>query len=268
MIRRRGENGLLLVTQEDHARLAGRIAARWGNRRYAAPEPHEHVVSAVTRHDAGWSLHDGRPTLNGDHQPAAFYELPPETSVRMWVASVSAAAGCAGAMGGLLVSWHFSGLARHIPIEEQSEPVENLLRDFMCVQQARRRDYCGTLGLSAGLAETPEAPMTEDDRKAVYNFSVLRTCDWLSLYLCAGELPDCMMAARETLLPDEGGALNVQWLDEQTLGISPWLLKGHGLWLDVPGRFVPHGCYRSDADLRRVYGQADAAVLRLRLVPL
>lgn len=51
--RRGGE--LHLVSQVDHGRLAGALAASWGNDRFATPAVRDALVISATHHDDGWA---------------------------------------------------------------------------------------------------------------------------------------------------------------------------------------------------------------------
>jgi len=73
MIRHRQGDAFLLITQDDHARLAGRFAERIGNDTFDPADPRESAVRGVALHDCGWPDHDDRPTLN--HKTGTFGEL-------------------------------------------------------------------------------------------------------------------------------------------------------------------------------------------------
>jgi Protein of unknown function (DUF3891) len=108
LVSRRGGR-LALVTQRDHAALAGWFAEHWGNEQFVVPAPREALVIAATHHDDGWLELDGRPMYNAARQrPAHFIELPLTETVGPYgrgVESVYARDAHAGA----LVSMHFSG---------------------------------------------------------------------------------------------------------------------------------------------------------------
>lgn len=108
LVSRRGDH-LALVTQPDHAALAGWFAAHWGNDRFVVPAPREALVTAATHHDDGWLELDGRPMYNAERRrPAHFIELPLSETVGPYgrgAESVYARDPHAGA----LVSMHFSG---------------------------------------------------------------------------------------------------------------------------------------------------------------
>jgi hypothetical protein len=72
MLRLETETGWWLVTHPDHARLAGAFAERWGNDLFPPPEPREHVLCGIARHDDGWAARDAAPQITRQGKPSAF----------------------------------------------------------------------------------------------------------------------------------------------------------------------------------------------------
>src|ERR1700691_3259225 len=72
MLRLETEAGGWLVTHPDHARLAGAFAQRWGNDEFLPPEPREHVLRGIARHDDGWIARDAVPQITRQGKPSAF----------------------------------------------------------------------------------------------------------------------------------------------------------------------------------------------------
>ena len=72
MLRLETETGWWLVTHPDHARLAGAFAERWGNDLFLPPEPREHVLRGIARHDDGWAARDAAPQITRQGKPSAF----------------------------------------------------------------------------------------------------------------------------------------------------------------------------------------------------
>jgi hypothetical protein len=72
MIRIETDSGWILVEHPEHARLAGRFAARWGNTDFPPPEPRADVLTAVSRHDDAWAARDALPFLTREGRPSAF----------------------------------------------------------------------------------------------------------------------------------------------------------------------------------------------------
>src|SRR5258708_30310051 len=72
MLRLETETGWWLVTHPDHARLAGAFAGHCGNELFLSPEPREHVLHGITRHDDGWAARDATPQITRQGKPSAF----------------------------------------------------------------------------------------------------------------------------------------------------------------------------------------------------
>lgn len=69
------ESRLLLVLQIDHSRVAGFLAARWGNDEFAKPQPYASVVLAAQEHDIGWWEWEMQPsTLNERGYPLDYHD--------------------------------------------------------------------------------------------------------------------------------------------------------------------------------------------------
>ncbi|MGH7215374.1 MAG: DUF3891 family protein, partial [Tepidisphaeraceae bacterium] len=102
MIRRRVGDEFFLITQHDHALLAGALAGHFGNDVFGAPEPRAGVVRATALHDCGWPLHDDRPTIHPKtREPLDVFEVSRPIALRVWSASADRAE-AADAYAGLL----------------------------------------------------------------------------------------------------------------------------------------------------------------------
>ena len=66
---------LILALQIDHSRVAGYLAAHWGNNEFAKPEPYASVVLAAQEHDTGWWEWEMCPsTLNDKGYPLDYHD--------------------------------------------------------------------------------------------------------------------------------------------------------------------------------------------------
>ena len=75
----------LLVTQPEHARLAGELAEHWGAGTVAPLVSPAELLPAVYHHDDGWSDWEQHPTLDPEHgRPRSFTEMPLERSLEIW----------------------------------------------------------------------------------------------------------------------------------------------------------------------------------------
>ena len=64
IVRSSPDGSLTLITQNDHARLSGLMAAHWGNDRFARPRPYDSVVRATHYHDLGWLEYEANPQFD------------------------------------------------------------------------------------------------------------------------------------------------------------------------------------------------------------
>ncbi len=155
----------LLITQPDHAALAGAIAAVLGPP--LLPELSPEVVQGIAVHDDGWARFDA---CMPSGKPVSFIDLPPSTFLQAWMGSIERAAEVAP-IAGAIVSRHFWRLGTGRMNSKQDSPEdERALREFLSDENARQER------LTRGY-ERQEFEFLTD---------VLQFCDVLSLYLCCG----------------------------------------------------------------------------------
>ena len=63
---------VVLVLQTDHSRIAGLLAAHWGNDKFARLNPYASMVLAAQEHDSGWWDWEIKPTLNEQGYPSDY----------------------------------------------------------------------------------------------------------------------------------------------------------------------------------------------------
>lgn len=111
LISRRG-NDLVLIEQNEHGRLAGDIAAHWGNAQFAGPLRRESALAAAAMHDEGWREADAQPLFNAAQaRPLHFLEIDMEDHVPLYGRGVDRVFEH-DPYAGLLVSMHWTGLYR------------------------------------------------------------------------------------------------------------------------------------------------------------
>ncbi|MDQ6835967.1 MAG: DUF3891 family protein [Actinomycetota bacterium] len=109
MTRREGQ--LDLVTQRDHAALAGTLAEHWGNASFAVPSPRDALLCAAIHHDDGWAELDDGPAFDAEAgRPAHFTEVPLEESAGPYGRGVESVYE-RDRHAGVLVSMHWSGFS-------------------------------------------------------------------------------------------------------------------------------------------------------------
>jgi hypothetical protein len=175
-----------LITQPDHAALAGDLAA--AIRSPHVPSLDDEVIQAISLHDAGWAALDGGGDRGGGEvtpipphishaRPASFLEIPIRLYLPVWAASIAKAESISP-IGGFIVSEHFCRIGEMaLNLKPCCDADTTHLRDFLNRESERK------------------ARLTKVDCHSALErnllVDVLQFCDLLSLYLCCG--------ARETV---------------------------------------------------------------------
>jgi len=268
MIRRQVQDDLTLVTQHDHAQLAGTLATHVGNRSFDTPSRHESWTRGVSLHDCGWPLHDDAPTLNSAGRPRDVFESTPAIGLKVWQVSADRAESI-DPYAGLLVSLHSLSLSimacspntggkqEHF---DQSDPhVRFAINKFQHREIERQEQLRGTLGLRTdipllhGLAD-PGVDGRDDT--LTYHFRWLQALDLMSLALCCTEVPT--KYSNDVHVKPNGKAVRFSMIrkNSTTLVVTPWPFDVPGIELEVPCRHVPDRAYATEAELHDAIRQA------------
>lgn len=235
MIRREaGNDQWILISQVEHARLAGLLAGAWGREAFPSPERRAEMVSAVEHHDDGWSDWEVTPKVDAETgRPLDFLETPLTDSLAIWRDSIEAAATKAGPLAGYMVSGHFSVLLRRGSERWKNHPVTAELADDFFRQQGERQ----TAWLAAAHVDRASA-----ERAVAW----LQLFDAISLWLCCAE----RRASESFDTPTERSvAFRPEQVDAYDLRVSPWPFEPPRLELSVVGRAVPAVRYANPSDL-------------------
>lgn len=275
MIRIPTPEGYLLARHQDHARLAGRFAAHWGNAEFPPPAPAgsdtlSDFVTAVARHDDAWVGRDAAPFLTREGRPSAFtrdlvgaysafeeIDLPDYLRVR---GEATEAVARDNALAAIVVSMHTVNLLTEQADLSTIKPADRPLHAaFVEDQRARQRELAAQVA-DAGRADAIEPALL---RRA---FEFLQACDNLSLLVCC-----CYDQPRPLrhLHPDNTGALrtiDVTPLGEGRYRLSPWPFDQPELHFKVPARFVPAAACADLAAFRAAYAAAPEQILPVHLV--
>jgi hypothetical protein len=165
-----------LVSQPDHAALAGALAANFVSPEFPCIDPL--IARAIEVHDAGWAIFDSEarvaavPAVDSRGKPVSFLEIDPADFLRAWSASIERAGSVCPA-GGYIVSRHFCALGEG-RLGSGIDGPENAarLRGFLATEANRQHRLLAQSGRPAGELEEL--------------LRVLQFCDLLSLYLCCG----------------------------------------------------------------------------------
>lgn len=162
-----------LITQDDHARLSGEIAAAIGTP--WAPRPSDEVVEAIALHDSGWTLVEAELGARAEaegRRPPSFLEVPVPDFLRAWTGSIECAAR-RSAVAGILVSAHFASIGKQ-RLRGGGDPPEVRARLEAFEESESERRH----GLAGNQRYSP------DELAALLD--LLQFCDLASLYLCGG----------------------------------------------------------------------------------
>lgn len=165
-----------IITQPEHASLAGDLAALF--RRPPFPAPSGDIVRAIAWHDQGWADFDLPHTglvsttqLRGG-RPRSFIDMDVVEFLVAWKRSIDDCARRSPA-GGFMVSEHFCRLARYrlARVRDTAEDTGRL-NSFLRAEDGRQSALMPQSGCSA----VALGALTD----------LLQFCDLLSLYLCCG----------------------------------------------------------------------------------
>ena len=277
MIRRSAPGGreFRLIAQDDHAALAGQLAARFGDGDlYARPADRPRLAQAVALHDCGWQIHDDAPTLNDAGLPLDVFESSVELDVRVWEAS-AAAAEQIDPYAGLLVSVHVQRLAAHATRRGGHSNRETFwLIEFANDQAQRQMALRQRLGLRVDRPLDGGLPLTNgpghDDpaeQALAYHARILQACDLLSLCACC-DAPPTWTAGPLPRKP--GGAtlpLQIARPSDGRLIVHPWPFDAATVMLDVPYRPVPARQNADAAGLRATLADAPRRTFQVVVEP-
>jgi hypothetical protein len=278
MIRREAEGEFLLITQHDHALLAGELAEHFGNGHFTKPEPADKTVKGVSLHDSGWPLHDDEPTCNAKGLPSDVFETTRPVALKVWAASADKAA-ADDPYAGLLTSLHVLSLSvfatsetsfAHEKFDLDNPQDRFAIIKFQQREIARQEDLRQRLGLRtekplhhAGL---PKEGMQRAEDQLQFNFRMLQAMDAISLAACCTRPP---MSQTQDVFLQPGGEKVKLSLGRRgnDVFVDPWPFETKVIELQIPATRVPAQPYGSDDQLRATYGSAPAVVLTAHVLP-
>lgn len=265
MIRKRVGEAFWLITQRDHALLAGQIARAWGNRQFARPVGGDVVYAAVDIHDDGWPDHDDSPTLDTAGRPMDVFESPRSLSHPIWLHSALRATE-KGLYSGLLVSLHQLSLSAHAASAVTNDKIDDEARrrqfDLNKIQHAlieHAENLRSKLGLSTdrplrlGLADGWTNP-AEDNLK--FDFRLLQAADAISLHACCDHVPVGLVPAPHPRPGTGQIQMNVAHAGDGSILLRPWPFEEKQLTLQIPYRSVPAMAYEDVERFRADYAAA------------
>jgi hypothetical protein len=214
------DDGLLLITQPDHARLA-----RTTMEQCVLLEGHPRrgsILDAIGGHDNGWAETDAAPTLDAaTARLADFVHAPLPIRHGVWPRSVA----------GLAADpWAAALVAHHAVTVYDRFRTDAQWHAFFARMETLRASMLTASGL-------PFDTLAGD-------YPLLRLGDLISLVLCTGS-PDTVSFGPWTIRPD--GACIV---------VTPDVFGGLGVPMSISGRVIPDVPFESDAALHEAIAAA------------
>lgn len=225
---------LRLVTQTDHAHLAGEILSLWRADALPAHPRRAEIVFAARRHDNGWREEDAAPRVDRETgRPADFTTLPRAARIELWLRGTERFA-AERPYAALLVTEHARALHHDRRGDVRWE--EELLAPL----DERRRELLEVTGA--------------DPVEVAADYRFIALADRLSLIACAGWTD--LYAAH---------GYRAAWRPP-TLVVEPFPLAG-ATTFRVRARTIPDRAYPGDAVLGATLAAARFEELAVRLAP-
>lgn len=176
MIVRDAGSAWQLVLQPDHADLSAQFLRAWAER----PEAFGSVLTAVARHDDGWSIWERAPGLDRDgERPRNFLDVEVPAHLAFYRACIAAVTEH-DPYAGLLVSMHGAGIYRQRYGTDPSLKLSlapefaDLVEAFVAEQEASHPGRIAETGV--------------DEAARWRDYGLLQLFDRLSLYFCMRDL--------------------------------------------------------------------------------
>jgi hypothetical protein len=239
IVRRSPDGSLTLITQNDHAKLSGLMAAHWGNAQFAPPKPYGSVVRATHYHDLGWLEYETNPLFDpGTGSTPNFIEVPNDRKhmdafqrSHDWLTSIDRYAGALVTKHRTGVYQQRYGVLRLPPPPPRRQP-NAILAEYIARSEAEQKPALGGL----------------DEQEFAVNFSLLQVWDLLSLWLC------CNQTLKEiTVEPvptdygaGETAAVQFKPIDTNTIVVDPFPFDQVSLPLNVVYRRLPKDTFQNE----------------------
>jgi hypothetical protein len=215
IVRNQSDGSVVMITQNDHAKLAGLFAAHWGNQTFERPRPYTSMMRAAQYHDGGWLRYETNPYLDPATGKSPSYQQVPNDASQLaayqWVIDMLTEV---DSYTGLMVSKHRTGLwqqrygAIMQPPPGPPRKLSEDIQDFIARNEARQHV------ITAG----------HDRHEVAVNYNLLQVWDLLSLYICSHEQhKDHVIEPAPTAYSGAGGvALKLTPSAANTIVIDPF----------------------------------------------
>jgi hypothetical protein len=248
----------LLIPQTAHAWVSGQLALRWGNGRFARPEPWEELMLVAAQHDSGWAEWELAPRIHPDGRPVSFREMDLEEHFAIWQRSAERMQPT-NLYGALLISKHAAyRYEARLADEMRDDTLETRqrIRGFVDEQRAFQGQIHDTL------AEHPRYGPALAERPLADAFRLLQIWDLLSLILVMGPLPTRTLED-VPVAPGERTTIQLTPRDRRTLTLDPYPFGEAPFTVRADGRWLAQQTFRHNSLFRQALNGAQLLGLEL-----
>jgi hypothetical protein len=260
------DSRVLLILQTDHSRIAGLLAAHWGNDQFARPQPYSSMVLAAQEHDSGWWDWEIKPSVNEQGYPSDYIGSIKHLGQGVWldlyrraierIATRDLYAAYFVSMHGEALLTKGMGLLPSMPDYTGDAAV----REFIAEQKDLRAEWLPVLQRNQALA----AATTE--KHLWTNFNLMEVFDQFAQFVC-NRYPFNSQARKNGPTNILGGmpvpvapgkpdaTLTIDVLNEKDAIVRPYPFDVSPLRLSFEGRLMQNRPYPAQEEfLRDFYG--------------
>jgi hypothetical protein len=265
-----------LILQTDHSRIAGLLAAHWGNDQFAKLHPYASMVLAAQEHDSGWWDWEIKPSVNEQGFPSDYIGSIKHLGQGVWLdlyrraierlASRDLYAAYFVSMHGEALLTQGMGLLPSMPDYRNDPAVQN----FIAEQKAPRTRWLAQL-------RTDAVPKELTDESHLWtNFKLMEVFDQFAQFVC-NRYPFNSQARKNgptnklsnIPVPVADGkpdvTLTIDVRDERDAIVSPYPFDVSPLPISFEGRLVPNRSYSKQEEFLEDFYKAERMAISYTL---
>jgi hypothetical protein len=253
------DSRVLLILQTDHSRIAGLLAAHWGNDRFAKLQPYTSMVLAAQEHDSGWWDWEIKPSVNEQGYPSDYIGSIKHLGQGVWLdlyrraierlAARDLYAAYYVSMHGEALLTRGMGLLPSMPDYSNDAAVQH----FIAEQKALRAEWLQDLQRNDALKNV------SGDAQLWTNFKLMEVFDQFAQFVC-NRYPFNSQARKNGPTNNLGGmpvpmatgkpdvTLTINVLNENDAIVSPYPFDVNPLRLSFEGRLVQNRRYTAQEE--------------------
>jgi hypothetical protein len=268
---------VLLILQTDHSRIAGLLAAHWGNDQFAKLRPYASMVLAAQEHDSGWWDWEIKPSVNDQGYPSDYIGSIKHLGQGVWLdlyrraidrlAARDLYAAYYVSMHGEALLSQGMGLLPSMPDYRNDAAVQT----FIAEQQTRRAAWL------VELKNSEKFKNATDDGHLWMNYNLMEVFDQFAQFVC-NRYPFNSQARKNgpsnTLsnlpvptLPGKANAtLTIDVQDESRAVVRPYPFNVSPLRLSFEGRLVANRPFSDSEDFLQNFYAGKRIAINYELV--